>query len=470
MKLLVVLSCSLSCFFFCCKKDGFISSPDAKLVTGVDTLRFDTVFTSVGSFTRSFTLVNGNSQKLRISNIKLGGGATSPFKINVDGLAGTSFSNIELNANDSMYVFVKVTIDPNVATNLFVILDSIQVDYNGNTSIVYLQAFGQNARFIKGQTITSNTVWNNSLPYVIQSNLEVTAGAILTIEKGTKVYCSATAAIIVNGSLKVMGEKNPADHVFFRGARLDADYKDLPGGWPGIILTANSRNNEMNFAEVLNAYQAIVVVGGANLAPAKLVINECIIHNAYDIGLYGLQTSITARNCLISQCGNDGEPGIGGSNVMLTGGGKYNFEHCTMATFSNLYQNHKQPVCFISNSDGGTVASLQATFTNCIIYGQGGSAEDELVIQKAASDPVSFFNSFYKIKNTDPAGVTFTGCFKNTDPLFDSINASRQEYNFRLKENSPAVDAGKTTALTQDLDGNPRLAGIKPDAGCYEKQ
>ena len=199
-------------------------------------------------------------------------------------------------------------------------------------------------------------------------------------------------------------------------------------------------------------------------------MDECLIHNAYDVGLYGSQTSITANNCLISQCGNNGDLGVGGSNVILAGGGKYEFNHCTIATYSNLYQNHKQPVCFVSNTDGSSIANLQAIFTNCIIYGQGGNSEDELVIKKAASDNVVFFNSIYKMKNNDPAGVIFTDCLKNTDPLFDTINTSRQEYSFKLKDISPAIDAGKSSPITTDLDGNTRPVGLKPDIGCYEKQ
>ncbi|WP_315824928.1 choice-of-anchor Q domain-containing protein [Paraflavitalea speifideaquila] len=41
-------------------------------------------------------------------------------------------------------------------------------------------------------------------------------------------------------------------------------------------------------------------------------------------------------------------------------------------------------------------------------------------------------------------------------------------YNFRLKEESPALNKGKATTLTIDLDGNPRPVGL-PDLGCYEK-
>ncbi len=468
MRIFFAFTTILSFFLFSCKKESFTDSPDARLVTGVDTLKFDTVFTSVGSVTQGFTIVNDNDKKLRISQIKLGGGSTSSFSINVDGVAGTSFGDIEMNANDSIYVFVKVTIDPTAANAPFVIEDSIEINFNGNTSKVYLQAYGQNARFINGGHINTNTVWDNKLPYVILNSLTIDKGVILTLEKGTKVYCHATAPIIVNGTLKAMGDSAEVNRVIFRGDRLDPDYIDLPAGWPGILFSDSSRNNELNYTNILNAYQAVVVAGGITLSPVKLTLNQCIIDNAYDVGLYAINASVSATNCLISQCGNDGQPGSGGSNLILTVGGKYVFNHCTFVTYANLYQNHKQPVVYISNTDGTSTASLDAQFVNSIIYGQGGLTEDELVVKSAPTDNVLFTNVLYKVKN-DPAAV-FTDCIKNEYPQFDSVNTSRQEYNFRLKDISPAIDAGRTSSVIIDLDGNPRPVGIKPDMGCYERQ
>jgi hypothetical protein len=57
----------------------------------------------------------------------------------------------------------------------------------------------------------------------------------------------------------------------------------------------------------------------------------------------------------------------------------------------------------------------------------------------------------------------------NQSPLFDSIQSSRNYYNFRLKSGSPAINSGIATGLTTDLDGRPRSVGL-PDLGCYEKQ
>src|SRR5687767_2789068 len=106
----------LAVILFSCKKTGFITSPDAFLRTSVDSLHFDTVFTTTGSTTQFFKIFNPNDQKLRLSNVQLMGGAASPFKLNVDGMPGTIFSDIEIEANDSIYAFVTVSINPSAAS------------------------------------------------------------------------------------------------------------------------------------------------------------------------------------------------------------------------------------------------------------------------------------------------------------------------------------------------------------------
>lgn len=467
MRIIYILIATTCCLLWSCKKESFTTSSDASLITGDDTLKFDTVFTTLGSITQAFTIVNDNNQKLRISNIKLGGGASSFFKMNVDGVPGTDFSNIELNANDSMYVFVKVTIDPSITNQPFVVNDSITITYNGNTVIKQLEAYGQNANFINAPAIAANTTWTNEKPYVILNTITVNEGITLTLEKGTRVYCNATAGFVVNGNLICNGDVGDSNNIIFRGDRLDAEYRDLPAGWPGLTFGVGSQNNIFKYTNILNAYRAVILNPSSSL-----IMNECIIDNAYDFGLFAARSTITATNCLISQCGNEGTLGNGGSNVILTAGGNYSFTHCTFATYSNLFQNHKQPVMYISDSYESVQYPLTANFFNSIIYGEGGFAEDELVINKTLdASVIKFENILYKTKTGEVPNATLAGEIITEKPEFDTINTSRREYNFRLKESSPAIDKGTNQNVNNDLDGNPRpYPNTLPDLGCYEKQ
>lgn len=464
MKKLFFFSIILYALFPACRKDSFITTEDALVTITADTLKYDTVFTSSGSITQSFKIINENNQKLRLSSVKVTGGNSSAFKINVDGFTGPQVNNLEIEANDSLYVFVSVNIDPNITNLPFVIRDSIEISYNGVTRLVQLEAWGQNAHFFRNKIVTGTETWNNDLPYVILGYLVVDTTATLIINKGCRIYVHADAPLIIDGSLQVNGEKDTADRVWFRGDRLDEPYKDFPASWPGIFFRDISKDNVLNYAVIKNAYQAIAVLDPSPNANPKLVLNECIIDNAYDAGIIALNSSINARNCLISNCGK---------NIVLAKGGDYQFLHCTVATYSNNFILHRDPVLFVSNyiniNNVPVDEDLNALFQNCIFWGENGTVDDEVVAAKSASAVfnVNFEYCLWKVKNI-PA-VTMVQIINNEDPAFDSISTSNKYYDFHLKEFSPALNKGTSAGVIIDLDGNLRPVGL-PDLGCYERQ
>jgi len=459
----LLLFCTFAVFFFSCRKESFTTNADAQLRTSVDSLHFDTVFTTTGSVSQFLKIVNDNDKGIRISSVRLAGGASSPFKINVDGVTGPQVNNVEVLADDSIYIYVTVSINPTAQNLPFVVQDSIEITYNGNRKWVQLAAFGQNAHFYRNRKVMGNEVWNNDLPYVILGGLTVDTTATLTINKGCKVYMHADAPFIVHGSLQVNGEKFDSTRVIFSGDRLDEPYRDFPASYPGLIFTASSKNNIINYGIIKNAYQAVVVVSPATTG-TKLNLNETIIDNAYDAGLLGINTSINARNVLISNCGK---------NLFLVGGGTYDFKHTTVATFSNSYIQHKDPVFVLTNYINQGAANLTASFTNCIFWGeQNGFVNNEVVIDtKTITPSISFNKILWRMQSTPSInGLTITGAI-NQSPLFDSINTAERFYNFRLKANSPGVNVGAAAGLVIDLDGatRPRPVGSLPDLGAYER-
>jgi hypothetical protein len=466
MKTAGILSLTILLLIYSCRKDSFITTSDARVTITADTLKFDTVFVNSGSTTRYFIIKNDNNQKLKVSSVKLMGGAGSVFKINVDGIIGPEVQNIEIEANDSIYVFVQVNVNPNAANLPYVIRDSININYNGNNRLVQLEAWGKNAHFFRNKKVTVNETWNNDLPYVILGSLIVDTNRTLTINKGCKVYVNANAPVVVDGTLLINGLKDTVNRVYFQGDRLDDPYKNYPGGWPGIFFRGSSKDNVFNYAVLKNAYQAIGVQDPSPNANPKLILNECVIDNAYDAGIISINSSVTARNCLISNCGN---------SVEIYKGGTYSFTHCTMVTVSNQYFLHRDPAVILANfiniNNVPSPAVLDATFRNCIIWGEGGTVEDEVVTAKnnGAAFNAVFQNNLWKVV-TPPANVTATNIINNQNPQFDSIDVSEKYYDFRLKATSPARNVGVATAIPLDLDGKPRITPPGPDLGCFEKQ
>jgi hypothetical protein len=445
-----------------CRKDSFVTGKDAAVTISADTIHFDTLFTTTGSVTHFFKIFNDNDRKLRLSDITLSGGSASYFSINADGTEGPSVRGLEIEANDSLYVFVTVDIDPTNADLPFVVQDSIGISYNGNRKWVQLQAWGQNANFMTAHVIVNDTTWTNKKPFVILGGLLVAEGVQLKIQEGTRIYLHADAPFIVDGTLTATGDKYDSTKIIFQGDRLDEFYRDLPAAWPGIYFRESSRGNLLKHVIVKNAYQGVISEKPSAIAGAKLKMEECIIENCYDAGILGVNSSISAENCLVSNCGK---------NILLVQGGAYDFVHCTDVAFSNSYISHRQPVLlitdFLKTGDVVTVADVKASFTNCIFWGANGTVENEVSALREGQGAfdIKFENCLWKIEE-QPAGVNAAGMIQNEDPLFENIDIRSNTYDFKLKEGSPAINSGVSTGVSTDLDGKNRLN--IPDIGAYE--
>jgi hypothetical protein len=373
-------------------------------------------------------------------------------------------STIPVAANDSVYIYVTVSINPTSANLPFVVRDSLEINYNGNRQFVQLEAYGKNAHFFRNRKLKLSETWNNDLPYVILDGIVVDTNAVLTINKGCRIYSHADAPFIVNGTLKVNGEKWDSTRVVFTGDRLDAPYSDFPGSYPGILFTSVSTNNVLNYAVIKNAYQGIVLTDPS--VTTKLTLNETIIDNAYDAGLLAVNSSVAARNLLVSNCGK---------NIQLAGGGNYSFLHCTSVNYSNIYNQHRNENLLLTNyivqNNLPVVNNLTADFRNCIFWGEdNGYVTNEVVVSKQGQGNFSvLFDQVMWRLQTPPANTTINGAINTNAPLFDSVNNAQRIYSFRLQETSPARNKGLASALTLDLDGNPRPVGL-PDLGAYERQ
>ncbi|MBU3713968.1 MAG: hypothetical protein FGM46_03375 [Ferruginibacter sp.] len=448
-----------------CKKEDFITDPSARVYLSIDTLRFDTVFTSTGSITQSFKIRNPNERNILISSVKLKGGNNSPYRLIINGVPGNESANINLAGEDSLYVFVSVSINPNNNNTPFIVKDSIEILCNGNKQYLQLEAYGQNAHFLRNKTITENTVWKNDLPYVIIGNFFVEKDVTLTIEAGCKIYLHANAPFIVDGTLIANGVKN--NEIVFSGDRLDEYYRDLPASWPGMYFRSKSADNVLRFTMIKNAYQAVAVQYPSENSNPKLSIHQCIIDNAFENGILSINSSIEADNSLISNCGN---------NISLQYGGNYTFTNCTVASYSNNFILHKTPVLQANNylQQNGSVqlSDLNATFTNCIFWGDGGIIEDEVQFDKQGNTQynVSLTHCLIKSKNISD-NILLNNTINNTDPRFDNIDISKKEFDFRITKNvdAPGTDYGVQTSFLHDLDDKPRKQGAGTDVGCYEK-
>ncbi len=133
----------------CVDEQEYAGGEGVKLAFGCDTLSFDTIFTTVGSTTKTVMVYNHEDKPILIDRISLREGANSFFKLNVDGNTSAVVKNVELGAKDSLFIFVRVELNPNNQSNPLLIEDAIEFDFNGGYQSVLLHAYGQDAYYHK---------------------------------------------------------------------------------------------------------------------------------------------------------------------------------------------------------------------------------------------------------------------------------------------------------------------------------
>jgi len=461
-KLKYIVLASAFLLFFSCKKDAIITDSSAKLHFTTDTVMFDTVFTTIGSTTHNFRVHNRNKKAIVISSIELAGGVNSPFRINVDGVSGTSFSNIEIPAKDSIYIFVEVTIDQTAGVLPFIINDSIIFITNSNIQDVKLVAWGQDAHFFNGKVLCDMT-WTNDKPYVIYNSILVDSNCTLTINQGVQVYTHSNAGLFVDGTLIVNGTVD--DPVVFQGDRLESYYDDIPGQWYGIFILRGSTGSVIDHALIKNAFYGVSAGSFSNpdlnqftLANAPdVLIKRTVIQNMSYTGIFGFKSNITAENTLIYNCVKHGS--------QLAFGGTYAFTHVTMVNNGLTGIDHGEATLALGNfAEDESVhykEDLNATFTNCII---SGSLDEEL---EYSDDNIAQFNYLFEncLLKTEMnvSAAEYIAIIKNQDPIFQD----ELEDDYHLQLGSPCRNAGKLTFVLDDLDDVARSDGA-PDIGAYE--
>ncbi|MCH2196235.1 hypothetical protein [Kordia sp.] len=495
-----------------CRKD-FVTVPSSgQLQFSKDTVYLDTVFTNIGSSTYNLKVYNRSDDDIRIPTIQLGEGENSRYRLNVDGIAGKVFQDVELLANDSMFVFVETTLDINdfSSGDQFLYTDAIEFDTGNNQQKVELVTLVQDAIFLYPQQFDDGTIetlllsvddegnetrvegffledselnWTNEKPYVIYGYAAVGQNQVLNIEAGARVHFHADSGLIVGnmGSLQVNGALSTTEdlenQVIFEGDRLEPNFANIPGQWGTIWFTDGSTNNKMDYATIKNASVGILSDNNDGTDSPTLTLNNSQIHNSATVGLLARTGHIEANNSVIGSAGQ--------SSMYLNLGGKYTFRHCT---FANYWTNSFRtlPTILIDNYldvGNGTIFTAdleQANFSNCII---DGSNSIELLFDQAPNDSMVLLE--YNFANCLIKFDDFQNRFTNdplynfsNDTIFDAVtlllNSNTVEYKnidnneFNIGENSAAIGIGNTSSAPEvqnDILGNPRTN--PSDVGAY---
>jgi len=474
MKYLIYLIVILSVVVLSCSEEDFITSPSAKLEFSTDTLAFDTVFTSIGSVTKRFTVHNTHNRSINISKIYLAGGDDSPFRLNINGIQANEASEVEIPSKDSIFIFVEVTVDPTGENNPMVIQDSVMFSTNGNIQNIDLLAYGQDFHLFNGEVIKTQ-VWKNDKPYLIYNSLMVDSLENLTIEAGCRIHFHKKASLLVKGTLTVNGTFEKP--VYFQGDRLEKIYENIPEQWGswvelesgslymlgGIHFLVGSKDNLINYAVIKNATKGIQADSLGNSPKPVLTISNSRIENMSLNCLDARSTTVVASNCIFANCGSYA--------VALLFGGTYEFYHCTIANYY-AYANRSEVSLILNNyyeyNDKTYSFDLaKAYFGNCIIYGSNTS---ELSLDNSGTGAFNYRFDHCLIKTGGKVEIDesrITGSILEKDPIFKNVS----EYNYAIDSLSPAKNVGSldvATLFPLDLNNVSRLADSGPDFGALE--
>lgn len=482
---IIIITICMSVSFMSCKKDKLLTDPSATLAFSQDSILFDTVFTTIGSATRNIRVINKNKQKINISSIRLEQGQASNFFLNVDGIPGKEVNDVEILANDSIYIFVQVNVNPTNANSPLIIQDKILFDLNGNQQSVALEAWGQDAYyhfptsaiqykngFLPYSTIAAGTnttvTWGalDNKPHVIYGWLVIDSLQKLVINPGMKVYFHQNAGLWVYryGTLQVNGALG--NEVVFQGDRREADYTDLPGQWDRIWINEGHTDNYINYAIIKNSFIGVQasILENAN-QPRKLKLTNTIIKNCSKWGLYTQYFDVWGANNVIANCKE--------YCAAFTLGGNYTFLHTTFANyFTQDGGRGGQPCVHIDNYDGSAVIKTDSMyFANCIMEGsQSNEFEQDIRVSSNLSQKCLMSHCLIRSSTITNTLITTSANVYNGNPAFNGTAL----YDFSIQSSSTAKNVGDLTIpslypiCNQDIKGIARPTGTLVSAGAYQ--
>lgn len=464
-------------FLVGCSEYRVSDNPTLRLAFSTDTLCFDTVFTAQGSATAQMKVYNRNASALRIDRVWLKDGKA--FRVNIDGEPNDErWTDFQINGGDSMYLFVRVEIDPLDQDNPVLVTDQLIFHLaSGHTQEVELEAYGQDVRRIGkkgcGRTDTTSMAFTAQRPYLVFDTLIIREN--MDIEAGTTVYMHNGACIFVGGD--VTAEGTVQHPIVFRGDRLDRLFDSVPyafagGSWNGIYLQGTpAQKYALNYVDILSGNIGLYSYNdGREATRPQLTMNGCRIHNHSMYGLVLVNTDATVTNSEISNCA---------SYCVYCAGGTQQFIHTTVASYFGYTSIRIQSVAkddvaavFIDNLS--KTMPTTTSFYNSIITGY---LSNQLVVATPFDQyyPGEFIGNYLKTdtlqipnardntywQKTDTAEVFVKDFYKYKEYIY---------YDFHLDSLSPAMsiaDSLIAVPYPTDRDGVSR-ALVKPDAGCYQ--
>ena len=435
----------------CSDNDSFTTSPTATLTFSTDSVKMDTVFSTVGSRTYDFWVYNHSRAGVRIQSVRLRQGNQTGFRVNVDGSyldnsLGSVVTDLEVRRDDSIHVFVELTAPENGQDEPQLISDDLIFTLeSGVEQRVALQGCSWDAVFMHDWVVSSNTTIESAKPIIVYGGLKVDSAATLTV-KNTTLFFHDQAGVDVYGTLKT-------ENTLMRGDRLDHMFDYLPydrvsGQWRGIRIHSSSFGNELISTEIRNAEDGVVCDSTAfNSDQQRLYMERSVVHNCKGYGLLTYNSQVDLVKCQFTNTLGDCVSVCGGAVVM---------KDCTLGQFYPFSAARGAALRF-ANYDGSQAYPLHAfQMTGSIVTGY---ADDVVMGEMLEGDSITPFAYYFE------NNLLRTPQVENDTVNFVNIRWETPDDSIQGKQHFRLVDEDN---LMYDfhLDSLSTAKGL----GCYEYQ
>lgn len=266
------------------------------------------------------------------------------------------------------------------------------------------------AQTIVGGPINSNTVWDTAgSPYIVQSNVALMTGVILTIDPGVIVKFDGAKSIQFFGTLRAIGTQSQP--ITFTSGNSSPG----PGDWGYMLFNSSSpAYNFSNDSGSVMRYCIVEYAGGANVPFNGVVrinnafpyLNNCAIqHNSMPaVKAWELSSTLYIDSCTVQYNNVD-------TGAVYAAGGTLSMKAC------NISNNNTSIATSDVYSVAGVITKVAVTrIKNCIfnannsraIYGckKGYDAQTDSIVANIITNNLSD-GIYYFIPNSSISGKIF---------------------------------------------------------------
>ena len=328
--------------------------------------------------------------------------------------------------------------------------------------------------------------------------------AVATINQALNVATSGSTVVIGAGDYPEIVRL--VDRANIKGITLFGDVDGRLAGAPGRVQVNGLDCQDIDWLQVIG----ISIQGGVKIdSISQLSLRQCAINRSKGDGIYvhragnaqlvdclvnnsaenGLTmdsvASLEITGCVVSNNRGDGLQHRSGKRATIS---RSEFRKNRVAMSLSAPSSIRS--CLVADNSRGIVIGASHTqiehttivfskgaaidcreerelgiINSIIAYNGQGSINERSSIDSDLIDPHLVSNLWYRNGNA-PRGDEHPIEELVADPRF--VNAEQRDV--RLAPRSPARDAGTVTAQALDLAGSPRVAGIRPDLGCWESR